>query len=192
MRRATLVLGAVLAGAAWSPSAAGAVDRVYVADADFHGRIAFAALDASGAGQLDISGATANMPYGVAIDSAAGRIYWAGAGGRSRSRTSTEAAAAATLTQRARPSTSRRARRSTRSRAGSTGPTSSPTRRRCTRYARLAGGFTRPGVAGNNRFLLTGWLSARRLVADSYRLIATPSANRQRGDAKRARFRVKG
>jgi uncharacterized delta-60 repeat protein len=65
-------------------------------------------------------------------------------------------------------------------------------KRRCTRYARLAGGFTRRGVAGANRVRFTGRLTARRLRHANYRLVATPSADGRRGDAKRVRFRVKG
>jgi uncharacterized delta-60 repeat protein len=65
-------------------------------------------------------------------------------------------------------------------------------KRRCIRYSRLAGGFTRRGIAGANRFRFTGRLTARRLGRASYRLIATPSADGRRGNARRARFRVKG
>lgn len=61
----------------------------------------------------------------------------------------------------------------------------------CTRYTRLAGGFTRCGAAGANRFRLTGRLDARRLATGRYRLIATPIADGRRGDAKRAHFRIK-
>jgi uncharacterized delta-60 repeat protein len=64
--------------------------------------------------------------------------------------------------------------------------------RRCTRYTTLAGGFTRHGVAGANRFHFTGRLNARRLRSGSYRLIATPSADGRRGEAQRARFHIKG
>jgi uncharacterized delta-60 repeat protein len=65
-------------------------------------------------------------------------------------------------------------------------------KRPCTRYTRLARGFTRRGAAGANRFRLTGRLGARRLTRGRYRLIATPTADRQRGERQRARFRIKG
>jgi uncharacterized delta-60 repeat protein len=65
-------------------------------------------------------------------------------------------------------------------------------KRHCTRYATLAGGFTRDGAAGANRFRFTGRLSARRLARGGYRLIATPSADGRRGEAKRAHFRIRG
>jgi uncharacterized delta-60 repeat protein len=64
-------------------------------------------------------------------------------------------------------------------------------RRHCTRYARLAGGFTRDGAAGANRFRLTGRANARRLRSGRYRLVATPSADGLRGDARLVRFGVK-
>jgi uncharacterized delta-60 repeat protein len=71
------------------------------------------------------------------------------------------------------------------------GTLSNRARPRCTRFTRLAGGFTRSSVAGNNRFRLTGRLGARRLRIAGYRLVATPTADGQRGDARRAPFRVK-
>ena len=64
-------------------------------------------------------------------------------------------------------------------------------KRRCIRHARLQGGFARRGVAGANRLRFTGRLSARRLAAGSYRLVAIPSADGLRGGAKFVRFRVK-
>lgn len=72
------------------------------------------------------------------------------------------------------------------------GTPSNRARPRCTRYTRLAGGFTRSSVAGSNRLRFTGRLGARRLRVAGYRLVATPSADGQRGDARRARFHVKG
>ena len=39
--------------------------------------ISYANLDGSGGDDLDTTGATVSGPYGVAIDPAAGRIYWA-------------------------------------------------------------------------------------------------------------------
>jgi uncharacterized delta-60 repeat protein len=71
------------------------------------------------------------------------------------------------------------------------GPTrSNRGKRACTRYAGGAGGFTRRGVAGTNRFRFTGHPGARRLRPGRYRLVATPSADGLRGDAARAPFRV--
>jgi uncharacterized delta-60 repeat protein len=64
-------------------------------------------------------------------------------------------------------------------------------KRPCTRYATLAGGFTRRGTAGANHFRFTGRLSVRRLAPGRYRLIAAPTADRRRGDAKHARFRIR-
>ena len=77
-RRLGLLLG-VLAGlvvsAACLASAARAADRVYW---DNGTTISFANLDGSGGGaDLNLTGATTvNDPFGVAVDSAAGRIYW--------------------------------------------------------------------------------------------------------------------
>jgi uncharacterized delta-60 repeat protein len=65
-------------------------------------------------------------------------------------------------------------------------------RRPCTRYTKLAAGFTRQGVAGANRLRFTGRLSGRRLRPAGYRLVATPSADGRRGAAKRTRFRITG
>ena len=64
-------------------------------------------------------------------------------------------------------------------------------KRRCTRYRLLRGGFTRRGVAGANRFRLTGRINARRLRPARYRLIASPVAEGRRGDTKRTSFRIK-
>ena len=64
-------------------------------------------------------------------------------------------------------------------------------RRPCTRYTALAGGFARKGIAGANRFRFTGRLNAKRLRSARYRLVATPSADGLRGDARHVRFRVK-
>jgi hypothetical protein len=55
-----------------------------------------------------------------------------------------------------------------------------------------AGGCTPRGAAGANSFRLTGRLIARPLAGGSYRPVATPSADRLRGEAKRARFRIEG
>jgi len=76
LRLATLVVAvAALLGA----EAAGAADRIFWANAA--GSISFARLDGTGGGgQLNISGATASNPAGVAIDLDAGRILWANSG----------------------------------------------------------------------------------------------------------------
>ena len=63
-------------------------------------------------------------------------------------------------------------------------------KRRCTRYTAL-GGFLGRGVAGANRLRFSGRLNARRLRSAGYRLVAIPSADGLRGNAKRVRFRVK-
>ena len=63
--------------------------------------------------------------------------------------------------------------------------------RRCARYARLPGGFRSRCVAGANRLRFTGRLTAQRLRRAQYRLVATPTADGRRGDARRARFRIK-
>jgi hypothetical protein len=65
----------LLAGLASSASAA---DRVYWANDKFDvaNRISFANLDGSGGGVLDTRGAPGGHPRGVAIDVAAGKVYW--------------------------------------------------------------------------------------------------------------------
>lgn len=68
-----LVIAAVLGPAAGGAAAA---DSVYWSDFGADG-ISFAALDGSTAGDLTTTGATLSNPEGVAIDTAAGRIYWA-------------------------------------------------------------------------------------------------------------------
>jgi uncharacterized delta-60 repeat protein len=64
-------------------------------------------------------------------------------------------------------------------------------KRSCTRYTRLAGGFSQAGVVGSNRFRFTGRVGGRPLRPAGYRLVATSTADGLRGDAKRVRFRVK-
>jgi DNA-binding beta-propeller fold protein YncE len=65
--------------AAWPACVARAADRVYWTN--YNGfKISFANLDASDAGDLATSGATVYGPDGVALDPAAGRIYWANVG----------------------------------------------------------------------------------------------------------------
>jgi hypothetical protein len=62
-----------------SPGAA--ADRVYFGS----GGISYANLDGTGGGELDTPGASSGAPYGMAIDPAAGKIYWAsGSGAQSR------------------------------------------------------------------------------------------------------------
>jgi DNA-binding beta-propeller fold protein YncE len=57
-------------------SSARASDRVYWANDSSPNRISFANLDGSGGGNLSTAGATAGQPRGVALDVAAGRVYW--------------------------------------------------------------------------------------------------------------------
>jgi hypothetical protein len=79
-RRWRLALGTgLLASAhlcAWLASSAAAADRVYWANDQSPNRISFAALDGSGGGDLKTSGASGGAPRGVAIDVAAGKIWW--------------------------------------------------------------------------------------------------------------------
>jgi len=56
-------------------ASAPAANRIYWANSN--NKISFVALDATEAGDLTTTGATASSPMGVTIDSAAGRIYWA-------------------------------------------------------------------------------------------------------------------
>jgi DNA-binding beta-propeller fold protein YncE len=44
-------------------------------------KISWASLDGGGAGDLNTKGATVNKPFGVAVDAAGGKIYWANSGG---------------------------------------------------------------------------------------------------------------
>jgi DNA-binding beta-propeller fold protein YncE len=63
--------------AACLASPARAADRVYWAnDQSPENRISFANLDGSGGGDLDTDGASPGAPRGVAIDVAAGKVYW--------------------------------------------------------------------------------------------------------------------
>ena len=68
------VLVAMTISAASIASAAQAGDRVYFVNGN---KISFANADGSGGGDLDTSGASVSGPFGVAIDLAAARIYWA-------------------------------------------------------------------------------------------------------------------
>jgi hypothetical protein len=71
----------LLAGlcAALLPAAALGADRVYWANAG-NDTISFANLDGSGGGQLPLPPASLDLPVGVALDPARGRIYWANGG----------------------------------------------------------------------------------------------------------------
>jgi hypothetical protein len=58
-----------------SPEWAGAADSIYWSN--YAGKISFAYLDGTVGGDINTTGATVAGPEGVAIDSTAGRIYWA-------------------------------------------------------------------------------------------------------------------
>jgi DNA-binding beta-propeller fold protein YncE len=53
-------------------------NRVYWSNRTTTNTISFANLDESGGGDLAATGASGNRPFGVALDPAAGRAYWAG------------------------------------------------------------------------------------------------------------------
>ncbi len=61
------------------PGSVSAAGRVYWTDNTM--QLPFAALDGSGGGVLPLSGGTTSFPRGVAIDSAANKIYWVGESG---------------------------------------------------------------------------------------------------------------
>jgi DNA-binding beta-propeller fold protein YncE len=61
---------------AWLAASAHAADRIYWANDNSSSRISFANLDGSGGGDLSTVGATSGAPRGVAIDVAAGKVYW--------------------------------------------------------------------------------------------------------------------
>ncbi|MCU0312585.1 MAG: hypothetical protein MUC84_00805, partial [Solirubrobacteraceae bacterium] len=70
-----------------------------------------------------------------------------------------------------------------------------PTRRtrrapRCTRLARVPGGFTRSDTASRNALRFTGRIGGRALAPGRYRLSATPSAGGISGRAVSAAFRI--
>ena len=71
-----LLVWIVASLAALLPASARAADEVYWAN-QFGNKISFARLDGSGGGDLTTTGATVDFPSGVALDPAAGRIYWA-------------------------------------------------------------------------------------------------------------------
>src|SRR5436190_5222269 len=77
-RMGVLLIAAGLLGLASAPAALG-VDRVCWGNGN--DTISYANVNgAGGGGQLNLSGATPSGPRGVAIDTAAGRIYWANQG----------------------------------------------------------------------------------------------------------------
>jgi hypothetical protein len=63
-------------------------------------------------------------------------------------------------------------------------------KRRCFRYVRVRGSFTRNGVAGQNRFHFTGRLRGRKLRTGRYRLYARPTVGGVKGKAVSTRFRI--
>jgi hypothetical protein len=63
-------------------------------------------------------------------------------------------------------------------------------RRRCARFVRVRGSFTRASTAGVNRFRFTGRLRRRALRRGRYRLVATPRAGATAGPARRTGFRI--
>ena len=80
-----------------------------------------------------------------------------------------------------------------RSLSGSCVAATSATRRlrRCTRYVRVRGTFTRTRPAGTDRFTFSGRLAGRALAPGRYRLVATPiAANGVRERARHAGFTV--
>jgi hypothetical protein len=64
-------------------------------------------------------------------------------------------------------------------------------KKRCTRYKKLKGSFTRTGQPGANSFRFTGRLRGKKLAPGSYRLVsvATDAAN-NKSKPKRATFRI--
>ena len=70
----------LLALAANGAATAHGADRVFwannVPDEQGGDKISFANLDGTGGGDLDTDGATVNRPMGLALDPAAGRVYW--------------------------------------------------------------------------------------------------------------------
>jgi hypothetical protein len=73
MRR-ILSIAAVTLAALSLPAGAGAADRVYFGTGS---TISYVNLDGSGGGDLDTGAATVSPVRGIALDPAAGRIYWA-------------------------------------------------------------------------------------------------------------------
>lgn len=83
MGRATVKwAAAALVGAACFASPALAADRIYWSSSSSSvNAISFTRLDGSGGADLATTGATLNGPYGVGLDPAAGRVYWANSTG---------------------------------------------------------------------------------------------------------------
>jgi DNA-binding beta-propeller fold protein YncE len=81
MNRLTALVTAVAIAVALLvlPAASSAAGRVYWTDNTM--QLPFAALDGGGGGLLPLSGGTTSFPRGVAIDSAANKIYWVGESG---------------------------------------------------------------------------------------------------------------
>jgi hypothetical protein len=67
---------------------------------------------------------------------------------------------------------------------------SNRTRKSCTRFVAVSGGFTRTRAAGADRFTFTGRLTGHALTPGRYRLIATPAANGHIGTPSRVGFRI--
>ena len=62
---------------AWAATTARAADRVYWTNGGSNTTpVSFANLDGSGGGNLSAAGATVNAPRGLAINVAAGKVYW--------------------------------------------------------------------------------------------------------------------
>jgi hypothetical protein len=63
--------------------------------------------------------------------------------------------------------------------------------RRCTRYVRLRGSFSRQSKTGLNRFRFTGRLRGKKLRPGRYRLVLVATDAAKNGSkAKRAKFRI--
>lgn len=75
-RRLALLVGFLAATALAAAPAAHGSDRIYWANFDIN-TISFANLDGTGGDDLDTGAATMDGPMGMALDPAAGRIYWA-------------------------------------------------------------------------------------------------------------------
>jgi hypothetical protein len=72
VRSALLAAALFLLGA----SAAGAADSIYWTNFGPAGGVSFASLAGGGGGNLDVTGANGGEANGLAIDTAAGRVYW--------------------------------------------------------------------------------------------------------------------
>src|SRR5437762_5969955 len=79
-RRVAAVLVSAVALALSAAPAAGAANRIYWSNLNGNS-ISYANLDGSGGGDLPINPVALNGPMGLAIDSAAGKIYWSNYGG---------------------------------------------------------------------------------------------------------------